>query len=406
MGGAFYGLSDDENALFYNPAGLGFREDGADLMVSLKLDASTNVVPALQTLLRGGSRTVASVMSDLNQFQGQALAANVTPLFAYYVRKYFSMGLLVADTKIDVALLGRDMDTTVDITALSDSGLFVGFAAPVLPGLVVGANAKGLFRVGGHRAYTVLDIAQNNGFAMDLQSMGGAGGGVDFDLGATYQLPEILDGVTMRASLVANNLLGSQLNTFRLSSSTSAPPSLPRMLTLAGYMRVPGFSAVEHIDFVLDLAEFAIGGQSDPLYGARTGSLWKHVNFGAEGRMFGWLYGRAGFRQGNFTLGIGLDARYFQMDIATYAEELASLPGRLTSRRVALRLAAGFGGAARPVRSATRTEVEEPSKRAPGKSETGDPSKPFDKAAPAAPEQPHGQNSDFDVSKSLKVSLH
>ncbi len=364
MGGAFYGLSNDENALFYNPAGLAFYEKGKDLMAAFKVDGTPNIAGALSTLVRPGSRTIAEVVSDMESFQGDPLYANVAPILGYYLRKHFAAGLLVADTKVDFSLLGKDLDTTIDVTALSDSGLFLGTGFKVAEGLAVGLNFKTVFRVGGSRRFSVTDIASGTGVRGSISAWGGSGLGIDFDLGAMYQLPEVIPGVLTRVSISLNNVLASTLDLAKIQlandSAATAPPGLPRMVSFAGHMRLPGFWGADQIDLLLDLAEFGLGGISDPHLGARTGSFWKHLNLGVEVPVAGWAFGRMGFRQGNFTIGAGIDARYFQIDIATYAEELASLPGRLTSRRVALRLAAGFGGALPAVESATKTTVPTP----------------------------------------------
>jgi hypothetical protein len=398
MGGAFYGRSDDQDAVFYNPAGLGFYEGGNDLMASLKLDASTSLAQAVTVLTRPGTRTVASVITDLQALSGNPIFVSATPVHGYYLRKYFTMGLLLADTKGTMAILGRDLDTTVDITAISDSGLFLGFAYPVMPGLVVGANLKGMFRAGGQKTYTVLEIAQNQALSTNLQTLGGAGGGIDFDLGVTYQLPTLIPGLINRVSVTANNLMASNFTMFKIDATTGAPPALARMLTVSGMTRIPGFWIVDRLDLLLDLAEFQMGGVANADAGARGGSLWKHINFGGEALFWGWLYGRMGFRQGNFTIGAGIDARYFQVDIATYAEELASLPGRLSSRRVALRLAAGFGGANPTVEPATHTTVPEP-KAAPEALTSPAPE------TPEKPEQPHGKSGLLGVEKLSTVSF-
>jgi hypothetical protein len=410
MGGAFYGLSDDENAVFYNPAGLGFYEGGKDLMLSLKVEGSGNVPAAIQTLISAGNRSVAAVIADLQQYQGNPITGGITPLYAYYLRKYFSAGLLIADTKAAVSLLGADLDTTADVTVISDSGVFIGAGFPVVEGLSVGANVKALFRAGGQRTYTVLEIAQNTGFSGDISTLGGMGGGVDFDLGVTYQLPTFCKGVVNRVSLVANNLLGSPFTLFRMSGY-GPPPGLPRLLTVAGYTRLPGFGAVDHVNLLLDFAEFQIGGESNVDYGARTGSLWKHINLGAEARLFGWLTGRIGLRQGNPTFGLSLDGRFFQLDLSTYAEELANLPGRLTSRRFALRLAAGLGGADPTVASATAlgTQPALPpppldSMKSPEEVKP-DPSKTLELMPSEKGGEPHGKRDRLGVETLSEVSL-
>ena len=48
--------------------------------------------------------------------------------------------------------------------------------------------------------------------------------------------------------------------------------------------------------------------------------------------------------QGNFTLGLGLNLKYFKLDFAWYAEELGTKVGTNSERRLGLRLA--FGGGA------------------------------------------------------------
>ncbi len=387
MGGAFYGLSNDEHALFYNPAGLAFYEGGKDLMGQMKFDGSLSIITAVQKMMEGSNKSVSQLVTDLETFQGAPISGDVTPFLGYYLRKHFAMGLLIADTKVNFALLGKDLDTSVDLTAISDSGVFFGFGIPIgETGLAFGANIKGIFRAGGRKTYTVLEIAQGSGFQFDIKQLGGAGGGIDFDLGVTYQLPEIIPSVVMRGSVVVNNVMASRLDLFRVDDSIAAPPGLPRMLTIAGLMQLPGFWWFDRFNLLLDLAEFGLGGQADPEFGARTGSLWKHVNFGIEVPVWGWGFGRMGFRQGNFTIGAGFDARFFQMDIATYAEELATLPGRLTSRRVALRLAAGFGGSSKPeVEPATETTVPPPEEKKP---EEPKPEEPKVEPPPPPPPEP------------------
>ncbi len=414
MGGAIYAQSDDENALFFNPAGLNAYRGGNSFMFSIKADGATSFLPAISTLLRGGSRTVAQLAADLEQFQGSPIYGNVAPLSIYFLKKNFSVGLLLADTKVDVALLGRGLDTTVDLTAISDSGLFIGYSRQILPGWVGAANLKGVFRAGGHKTYSVLDIAQNSGISGDLTTLGGAGAGVDIDLGVSYEAPHLIPGVATRFSLAVNNLLASSLSLLRVGNF-GPPPALPRMLSLGAVSRIQGTGALQYVDVLLDLSEFALGGISNSDLGARTGSFWKHVNLGAEALFWNWLYARMGLRQGNITLGVGLDARFVKFDFATYAEELAALPGRVSSRRIAFRLAFGFGGARPTVESATAVTVQpETTPAASGGNrvpqETSNPVAPIpapggDSQAAPAVEQPHSQNQKSSVENETMVSF-
>src|SRR5690606_22775652 len=50
MGGAFYGLSDDQHALFYNPAGLTAYRGGNRIMAQFKGDVSGSLTSLLSSL--------------------------------------------------------------------------------------------------------------------------------------------------------------------------------------------------------------------------------------------------------------------------------------------------------------------------------------------------------------------
>lgn len=352
MGNAFYALSNDEYALYYNPAGLSRYAFGTQFMVQTRLDFASALTSALDVVKNSGGKQVGDILDSLTAVQGSPLYGNVGVSFPVFATKHFAFALQLADAKVDLAFLGKDINSLVDLTLLSDSGLLIGYGNTFFtPGLHLGVNAKGLVRAGGKQSFTILDIAQGAKVELDPQKIGGVGAGVDFDLGAIYELPKSLPGGKYTASLVFSNLLGSQMNMVKISGDK--PPGLPRMLTLGAHAEFPGFGILDKFDVVLDFAEFGIGGESDSGYGARIGSFWKHVNLGLEVPINRTIFIRTGLRQGYITAGLGLDARFVKIDLATYAEELAELPGRLPSRRFALRLAFGYGGRLPTVASAT-----------------------------------------------------
>jgi len=345
MGGAFYGLSDDEYALFYNPAGLALYRGEGQTMLSFNGYVSPTLLSAAQTLkdVTGSNATAGTIADKLTKYQGDPLSAGVTPFFPYYLRKNFAVGLLVGDTKINFALLGRDIDTSVDIAAISDSGLFIGYAHSFLEDtLHIGMTLKAVGRAGGKKNFTLADIAQKDDIDFDPEKLGGFGGGIDADLGGIYELPDVPVLTLHRVSMTFNNLLGSDMS---ISRKGANPPGLTRTVSLGYHAVFPGFGPFDNIHGLVDLAEFRIGGEDDPQYGAPGGSKWKHVNWGVEAPMNGWFVPRLGFHQGYLTAGFGLNLRVLKLEFATYAAELSSTPGRLGSRRVALRLQLGLGSA-------------------------------------------------------------
>lgn len=262
-------------------------------------------------------------------------------LFPYYLQKNFAIGLLLADTKANFDVTGAGVDTSLRVAALSDSGIVIGYGRSVGYNLHVGLNTKFIVRAGGKKTYTTTDIAQSGSSSLKLTDLGGAGAGIDFDLGAIYEIPEGLFPWALghRFSLTITNLLASS---FRISAQGN-PPQLPRYVSLGSYTIFKGIGPINNFIFLLDLAEFGLGGQSDEELGARSGSFWKHVNLGVEmpmGRIFAL---RTGFRQGNFTLGLGLNLKYMKLDFAWYAEELGTKVGTNSERRLGLRLAFGGG---------------------------------------------------------------
>lgn len=364
MGNAFYGLSNDENALFYNPAGLSLYRKGTDLMFSLKAEGTTSALSAINVLTTASGQTVSSLVSSLEQFQGAPVSVGAMLPFLYYLRHGLAVGLMLGDIKSNIVLSGAGVDTQVDVTAIGDAGLFVGFGGSLFSDkLHLGMNLKGMVRGGGRKTLSVLDLVAGSSISISPQELGGAGLGVDADLGAIYELPQLFPKVRSFASITISNLLASQFDLVRLiqSTGTGRIPGLNRMLSVGGRVELPGFWKFHNPNFVVDFAEFSMGGEADQEFGARGGNFFKHVNLGAELPMR-WFALRGGFRQGNLALGIGLDARFFQLDFATYGEELAENPGRLTSRRYQLRFAMGFGGSmptAAPVSPSDQKEIQE-----------------------------------------------
>lgn len=341
MGGAFYGLSDDEYALFYNPAGLALYRGNTQVMLGITAVSATNTLSAINKVSSLKNSTASTILDTLNEFQGRPIYAEAGIMLPYFLHKNFAAGLLVADTKVQMAILGKDFDTSIDVTAISDSGLFLGYGTHLWDGLNVGATLKGVFRAGGKKAFSILDIAQGTNFNLDPQSLGGAGAGIDFDLGGTYEFTGIPYTLTNHVSLVFSNMLASELNI----AKTGTPPGLQRMVSLGFHSVLPGYGLIDNVHLLFDLAEIGIGGQSDPDYGARGMAVWKHINFGAEVPISGWFMLRAGVHQGYFTAGLGISSPVVKLDFTTYEEDLGYNVNRISSRRWALRLAIGGGSA-------------------------------------------------------------
>jgi len=343
MGGAFYGLSDDEFALFYNPAGLSLYGGRPQFMFSFGGQVANSSLSAINTISdaasAGGDVDVLTTRLESLQGKPNYASAGVLP---YFIARGFAVGLLVAEPKADFAVLGKHVDSSVDVTGISDSGLFIGFAGTLFdPNLHFGMTVKALARAGGQKEFSVVDLLTNRG--LELEDLGGAGGGIDSDVGMTYVMGGGRGGRGNTAggiSLALNNLLAT---TFPIARQKGAPPALVRTASVGFFYQWRFGKTVDYLRILGDFAEIGLGGESDPDRGGRGGSIYKHINLGLEMPLWGFLYLRTGVHQGNITGGLGIHAYAVKLDFATYAEELAGGVGRLTSRRWALRLALGFG---------------------------------------------------------------
>ncbi len=345
MGGAFYSLSDDEYALFYNPAGLSLYRAGSQFLpVNMVAGMSTNGSSEINTLTNAtkGTKDVSVVVSRLTEIQGKPLGVNAGML-PCYVGHGFGIGVLLADTKANLALLGKELDSYLDLTAISDSGIVVGTAGSLFSkNLHFGLNSKFLVRAGGRKSFDIADVAAKSSINVSASSLGGIGAGVDFDAGMIYSLPKPLVGSFQGFSLTLSNLLATRFSL--ISFEGGLPPGLVRTASLGAYVVFQGGSVFRDISLRLEAAELPLGGEQDIDLGARGGNFFKHVNMGMELPTWGWLFFRGGIHQGWPTAGIGFALPVMRVDFAYYREELSTGIDRLPNDRFALRLAFGYIG--------------------------------------------------------------
>jgi hypothetical protein len=339
MGNAFYSLSDDEYALFFNPAGLAYYRGRPHVTLvngglALSDSAFTNIGSVVNSAT--GGRSLNSLASQIYGAQGSSIYAG-TGLFPYFLKKKFALGLLIGDTKMNTALLGSGAQATLDVTAISDTGIFLGWADKVSRHWNAGITTKAVYRIAGRNAYTLDQILGTTPFTLSTYQQGGSGFALDADLGAIYDISDPWIGDRAGLSFSLNNALG----TFLISSGPSPPP-LPRMASAGVFCRFEDRKHFEYWAFRLDASEFALGGLSDPDFGARYGALIKHLNAGTEIKLSPWLLLRGGIHQGDWTAGLGVVFPGIHFDFATYGEELGADPGAVTSRRYAIQISLGF----------------------------------------------------------------
>lgn len=357
MGGAFFGLSDDEYALFSNPAGLSTRRSGTEVMLRTNGAISSNAISGFKDFKDLGDLNIKQAIDRLDKYKDKPMTASAG-LLPYFLTKNLAVGLLIADTKVNFNILKgsadidniNDLDKDVaDLTMISDSGLILGYGQSVIdPNLHVGVNLKGLFRAGGRQAFKGAEYINASGaIDLDPKKLGGSGMGVDLDVGATYEFKDLSFGLLSRASLVFSNLLATN---FSISKKYAGAPGLARTVNLGWYTVFEGVSFIDNFHVLADLSDISLGGQENVEFGARKGDLLKRLHLGVE-MPIGRVSLRAGLNQGYLSAGIGLNLYALRLDFATYGEETSNTTRR-QSRRYLATVAFGWGSApAAPVRA-------------------------------------------------------
>jgi len=320
MGGAFVAVSNDQNALFYNPAGLSFIEQRRLILLSVEAELGQGAYDAYTDALDVDTDNEQEVAEFLREYIGDYSHA-AAAVFPYYIRPHFAFGIFSSAKTNFIARNFQYPSLIIDSTG--DAGAAIGYAHSLLDDdLSIGASLKYVVRKSINEEYTVPDITSDNFDDMvddDVQD----GSGTLLDVGVIYRFRDVTIGqknVDFQVGLSANNLIGSDMGDAR---------------DLEEHIDI-GFAVyVDSWVFALDYVDVAgmIDDDDDP---------GKRLRIGAE-YDFGNLFTvRAGFYQGYLTLGLEIDAKYVQLDLLTYAEEVGTYAGQMDDRRYVIGLKFGF----------------------------------------------------------------
>lgn len=353
MGGAFSAISDDENAFFYNPAGL------ADVTVSkfVLLNPSFKLGEELQNLLDmikdvdDAKNDAVEQTKKLTKYIGLSNRSGFS-LFPYYVTKNFGVGVLgKVDTIVEVKgptnLPKVNIDRHLDITYIGTYAM----KFEEIEGLSIGGSVKIINRDKLIERETgeipvslgVIDLAGAE-VEMDLAKLSIDIGnkidsvsatGVAIDAGAIYQLDE-----KTKLALVLKNIGGAKFD-FKYTTTTGKTVDyegeIPFGMTIgASYKyelpeKYKESLSAKDILLAADIADIGAGG-----------SFWKKVHLGAETAILRKINVRTGINQGYLTFGLGYRLGIFQLDYAYYQEERGRYAGQLVDKSHLMNLTLRF----------------------------------------------------------------
>jgi hypothetical protein len=320
MGGAFVAVSDDANALFYNPAGLARIDRFSVSILPLEAESGKNSLDIYSDISDTDFDDPQETADFLRQYIGDRahLAVNLFPYFSMPRFAFCLFGTARVDLEVD-----NRQSPTVYTNAVSDVGAGVGYAHPLLDdALSLGASLKFDHRESLAENYSYVDLTSD-----DLEDLikddRQKGNGVLLDLGAMYSFKEIgFDNV--RVGMCANNLGNSSLG-----DAEDLDPHVDLGVSVEENLWITKTTfAFDYVDLFSQMGD--------------DNDMSKRVRMGIECKLPVFLTARIGLYQGYVTGGVSLDAKFVQLDALTYSEEVGAYSGQREDRRYVLRFLLGF----------------------------------------------------------------
>jgi hypothetical protein len=319
MGDAFVSIADDEEALFYNPAGLAGITSSTFQFVNMDLETSGDIVDSTTS----SYSQYKNLSGDtLNVLMGKDiyLHGNYTPT---YVTPNFGMAILT-DQQLSLVTQNKALPQ-VELGFQTTNGVQMGYGFKLghvrhsRSEVRLGIGVKFLFRRGGYYLLTQRQAANISRDEVE-QIVGNYGTGVGFDLGTQY-----IYHLTRRIQLQAG-AAWTEIGGVTFSTDTAEP--LPGNLSA-------GLSV--HYNFAHMAAKLAYD--------------MRHINVSTDSRLrnhFGaefsipMFHFYTGLNEIYPTFGIGLDFGLVSVTLVSYAEELSTMAGINRERRYLLHLGMGF----------------------------------------------------------------
>jgi len=249
----------------------------------------------------------------------------------YYNRHFitdawsFGVGLTVS-TQI-IAQVSQS--GTIDPTAVLAAGPVINLARRFLDDrLSIGVNAHAEVRGNSQSNYSVEQYLGGDPISNVVK--GGNGLGYDFDLGTTFKPHWTLGQFQYELAFAVNNILNGQYKNVShpISGWSGDPFQSSRSYNF-------GLSVLH--DYFWFFKFFLLAAELTDLGNNPDGSIYRCVHLGSE---FKWklLAARLGISQGYLSAGFGVDLIYFNVNVATYSEELGLNPGVMEDRRYAAQI--------------------------------------------------------------------
>jgi len=315
MGGAFTAVADDENALYYNPAGLAEISIVEVGIFNPLVEVGAEGLELYQDLMTTDFETQEEAEDFLNEYIGkpQHLKAALSPYVGFNVAEVGVMIAGIAQGTFNAEV--RDPAyPEIDVSLIGDYGLLGGVGGKLpFSGLRAGVSLKFINRESLVESYTAVDLVGED-FDKRVEGDMESGSGVSADLGVIYTLP-FVPVVDLDVGLALQNFP-------EMDMGGAADIDSQVNLGLAVKKSIAGFGFTGAMDY-MDLTNNT--GDDDD---------WaKHFHLGAEVSFPVILSLQAGLNQGYLSGGFGLSFGVVWLNFATYGEEVGAHAGQKEDRR-------------------------------------------------------------------------
>jgi len=359
MGNTGIGLSFDENALFYNPAGLvgvdkilvglpllvEVSEDSVSIVNEIsKLSGSTTTADVVELLM--GKRVHFRHLIDLNVIMPLGLEQQFGDLMTFGAAGGY-------ETQFDLGVR-NPVSIEIDFGLRLDRITNLGFGMPVARGRwLVGAGVESVERCDiPLTTATFGDVLSNT----NLSSSFGSCDNNNLKRAQTYNFGfqrrlETASAMKMIWGMSAYNVGGLKFN--RSDNETNPNPSDQNLELSTGLSWQPSWGPVRML-YAIDLRDLTMKHADDTYCQSNKGAdcIWKRLHIGTEFGFFPIDSGastfavRAGFNQGYFTYGFELNpfifVRFLNIQLAVYKTETGDTIGERPDKRRVLQINFGF----------------------------------------------------------------
>ena len=318
MGNAFTAVANDENAIFYNPAGLNNIEGfGSFGLINPGIEISESVLDLVKEMQDIDTNNVNDITALFREYIGvhQHMRAYAMP---HVTTHNFGLAVL-GQGRVD-AEFRNPVNPYADVNIAMDVVPVIGGAYGFYKGrLKLGLTAKMIMREGINKTYDATDVAAENFDPMDDMK---DGSGTGFDLGAIYDFgPDYR--LHPAIGLTVQNVGGVDLG--------DAGEELQRVNIGFGLIfdgPVDMLAAVDYVDITANA-----GDDKD---------LPKRLHIGIELKLPILLSIRTGINQGYPTYGATLNLKAVKIEYAAYSEELGAYAGQRADNRQILQVSLGW----------------------------------------------------------------